>query len=607
MLSLVPMPRSVIEHPGSFRWESKNPIRPHHLRGLIAAQPSSRWTLEGGQVVEFVENPEIATEGYRLSVGETRIQIETSDLNGRLYAIETLSQLVEEDRIGCVTIEDSPRFAWRGMMLDPSRHFVPKAFVLKFIDLLRMHKMNSLHLHLCDDQGWRIEITKYPRLTEIGSKRSATQLRPGDETTDGVPHAGFYTQDDLRDIVRYAAEQGINVVPEIELPGHCQAALAAYPQLGNTGNQLEPSTRFGVIEDVYGVQPETIQFLEDVLTEVLDIFPSKFIHIGGDEVPKAQWKANPVAQAKIKAEGLANEDELQSWFIRHFDRWLSERGRRLVGWDEILEGGLAPGATVMSWRGFEGGIAAAKMGHDVVMAPTGFCYFDHYQSQFKSREPVAIGGFLPLERVYEFEPVPPELDAEAAKHVLGGQGQLWSEYLRDSDQVEYMALPRLCALSEVLWGKPEEATFEDFEARLRGHLVRLDSSNYRFRPLQPQIPAGYTRIGGWAVGDVGLDPYEVRCMVPADFDSESPFSIVVQYGGGAYGVWIDRIEIKSPSGGSIVEPLGSTGNFDERNAAHFEGLAGPVEVTVTIRSKGSGELERNTSGDIYGVSPAPPT
>lgn len=598
-LALIPYPHLVEHREGQFVWPARSEFQPRHLVGMV--QTMERLTLDAERHIEW-GHASLGKEGYRLLVERNFIRIESADEAGRRHAARTLVQLWDGQSIPCVEIKDGPRFGWRGMMLDPSRHFVPKSFVLKFLDLMAQFKFNSLHLHLCDDQGWRMEIKKYPRLTEVGAWRKATPWRPGSDDHDGQPHGGFYTQDDLREIVAYAAERGINVLPEIEMPGHCQAALAAYPELGNTGKQLEPAIRFGVIEDVYGVQDATLRFLEDVLTEVLEIFPSPFIHVGGDEVPKTQWRESAVAQQRIREEGLADEDELQSWFIRHFDRWLSERGRRLVGWDEILEGGLASGATVMSWRGFAGGIAAAKQGHDVIMAPTGHCYFDHYQSQIKSKEPTAIGGFLPLEKVYAFEPVPPELSAEEAKHVLGGQGQLWSEYLRTTDQVEYMALPRMLALAEALWGKPqvEGDAFSFFRDRLEPRLLDLERQGYRFRPLQPLLPAGYRRIGGWALEEVGADGKELEILV--EDPPEGSFEIAVHYSGGAYGVWVDEIEACGADRADRVDLNGSTGNFDERNVARFEPRLGPLTVRVKIRSKGTGGLERNNQGDVYLVS-----
>ena len=352
---------------------------------------------------------------------------------------------------------------------------MPKEAVLKHIDLLAMHKLNVFHWHLTEDQGWRIEIKKYPRLTEVGAWRPDSMTLPltrdaSKRKFSGVPHSGFYTQDDVREVVRYAADRHITVVPEIEMPGHALAAIAAYPHLGNTGKQLGVKTFWGIEEHVLGVGDDVFEFLQDVLEEVLALFPSRFIHIGGDEAPKKEWKANPAAQARMKEQDLKDEEELQSWFVRRIDTWLTERGRRLIGWDEILEGGLAPGAAVMSWRGEKGGIAAAKAGHDVVMAPEKPTYFDHDQS---ADEEPAVRGLNTLADVYAYEPVPAELNDKEAAHVLGAQGQLWTEYMPDPKRVEYMAWPRLSALSEVLWSPRETRDPAGFAARLETHLERL--------------------------------------------------------------------------------------------------------------------------------------
>jgi hexosaminidase len=433
-------------------------------------------------------------EGYRLSVGLDGITIRASAPAGYYYGAQTLKQLLPaaqfatgakatDVQLSTVEIEDAPRFKWRGLMLDTARHFMQKGEIYRFIDLMAMHKLNSFHWHLTDDQGWRIEIKKYPKLTEIGSKRKETMLgRYSDGKYDGTPHGGFYTQQDVRDVVKYAAERHINVVPEIEMPGHAQAAIAAYPELGNLGTQIEVGTKWGVFENVFNPEEKTVSFLQDVLTEVLDLFPSKFIHIGGDECPKTQWKASPRAQALIKERGLKNEDELQSWFIRQMDKWLEKKGRRLIGWDEILEGGLAPGAAVMSWRGMAGGIEAAKEGHDVVMSPTDFAYFDYYQAPSAS-EPLAIGGYLPLEKVYSFEPVPASLTPEEAKHILGGQANLWTEYIPSARKAQYMMFPRASAMSEVLWSPKSERNWAGFQTRLPAHLERLQSASVNFRKL----------------------------------------------------------------------------------------------------------------------------
>jgi hexosaminidase len=385
-----------------------------------------------------------------------------------------------------VHIEDQPRFGWRGAMLDTCRHFMPKDFVLEFIDLLALHKLNSFHWHLTDDQGWRIEIKKYPRLTQVGAWRKETRLGHEGRTQHGFdkqPHGGFYTQREIREVVEYARQRHITIVPEIEMPGHAQAAIAAYPELGVKGEPLEVWTRWGVNANIFNPNEKTILFMQDVLSEVIKLFPGTFVHVGGDEAIKDQWKASPEVQARIKELGLKDEHEMQSYFIGRMDKFLTSKGRRLIGWDEILEGGLAPGATVMSWRGVKGGIAAAQAGHDVVMAPTTFTYLDYYQSQEPGELP-AIGGFLPLETVYSFEPIPNELTPEQSSHVLGAQAQIWTEYLPTPGHVEYMAFPRLLALSEVTWAAKDRKNYPDFLARLAVHEERLKLLNVNFKPTK---------------------------------------------------------------------------------------------------------------------------
>jgi hexosaminidase len=438
---------------------------------------------------------QLGDEGYMLSARPGGVTLTARTEAGLFYAAQTLRQLLPPAifsptpladvawSVPAVDITDRPRFKWRGMHLDVARHFMPLEFVKKFIDLLALHKMNVFHWHLTEDQGWRIEIKKYPKLTEVGAWRKET--RAGHERDkagfDGVPHGGFYTQAEARQVVAYAAERHITVVPEIEMPGHAQAAIAAYPELGNTDEKLEVWTQFGINTHVVNVEESTIQFYQDVLREVLDVFPSKYIHIGGDECPKEEWRASERAQASMRELDLKDEDALQSWFIRRMDDFLNAHGRTLVGWDEILEGGLAPNAVVMSWRGEEGGIAAAKAHHDVVMAPNAHTYFDHYQSEDRTSEPLAIGGFLPLEKVYGYEPIPPQLKADEATHVLGAQGQLWTEYMKTPQHVEYMAFPRLCALAEVVWSPREGRDFAEFTQRLATHLARLDALNVNYR------------------------------------------------------------------------------------------------------------------------------
>jgi hexosaminidase len=449
----------------------------------------------------------LGDEGYRLTVTPTRITIRAFRPAGAFYGVETLRELFPPDifraapvagvawTVPAAEIEDWPRFAWRGAHLDVSRSFMPKEFVKKYIDLLALHKLNRFHWHLTDDQGWRIEIKKYPLLTQVGAWRSQSLVgvQHGYADTsqwvyDKIPHGGFYTQDDVREIVAYAQARFVTVVPEIEMPGHAQAAIAAYPWLGNTGQQLQVLTHWGVDQNILNPSDSAIHFMQDVLTEVLALFPSHWIHTGGDEAPKQQWQASPVAQDRIKQLGLHNENELQSWLTAQMSQWLAARGRALIGWDEILEGGtegLAPNAVVMSWRGIDGGIAAARAGHDVVMTPTSNTYFDYYQSQDNEHEPLAIGGLLPLDTVYAYEPIPAVLDSIQAKHVLGTQGQIWTEYQRTPKNVEYMVFPRLIALAEVAWTPKEEKGIADFKSRLARHLARLSALDVKYRPLDP--------------------------------------------------------------------------------------------------------------------------
>jgi len=442
----------------------------------------------------------LGDEGYRLDVSRSRVAIRAYRTAGAFYGIETLRQLLptaifrQAEMAGVawsipgIAIEDLPRFAWRGVHVDVARHFMPKEFVKKLIDLAALHKLNRFHWHLTDDQGWRLEIKQYPRLTQVGAWRPQTIIgRPDRDSTrwrfDGQPHGGFYTQDDVREIVAYARARFVTIVPEIEMPGHSQAAIAAYPELGNRGDTLPVWMGWGVDENILNPGDATVRFYQNVLTEVMALFPGRWIHIGGDEAPKTQWKASPLAQARIRELGLKDEDELQSWFTHRMDEFLTAHGRTLVGWDEILQGGLAPNAVVMSWRGVDGGIAAAQAGHDVVMAPGSHTYFDHYQSADTVAEPLAIGGYLPLDTVYAFEPVPPALTASEARHVLGAQGQLWTEYVPDAKRAEYMVFPRVCALAEVLWTPPQERDYGDFAKRLVTHLERLAALDVNYRPI----------------------------------------------------------------------------------------------------------------------------
>lgn len=450
---------------------------------VISTEPASR----GGADVALIladGDAEADSEAYGLDASARGIVLTAAGGAGLFYGLETLRQLMRPpDRsIPAVLIEDRPRFRYRGMHLDVGRHLFPVAFIKRYIDLLAAYKMNTFHWHLTEDQGWRIEIERYPRLTAIGAYRAETVLEKNLDpyVGDGTPYGGFYTQDAVREIVAYAAARYVTIVPEIEMPGHSTAAVAAYPELACTEGPFTVSTTWGVHEDIYCPTERTFTFLESVLTEVMALFPGPYIHIGGDEAPKRRWQESAVAQDVIRREGLSDEAELQSYFIRRIEAFVRQHGRRIIGWDEILEGGLAPDATVMSWRGTAGGIEAARQGHDVIMTPTSHVYFDYYQAD-STFEPLAIGGYTPLEKVYTFEPVPAELTAEEAGHILGAQGNVWTEYLKTPEAVEYMVFPRMLALAEVVWSPRETGDWESFTRRLPAHLQRLDALGVHYR------------------------------------------------------------------------------------------------------------------------------
>ena len=415
-------------------------------------------------------------EGYQLRVMANEIVIAAETEAGVFYGLQSLAQMLPVDwndavRIPLCKIDDSPRFSYRGMHLDVCRHFYSVEFVKKYIDLMARYKLNTFHWHLTEDQGWRIEIKKYPKLTEVGAWRIEK---------DGTRYGGFYTQEQIKEVVAYAAKRYITIIPEIEMPGHARAALAAYPQFSCSGEELPVANKWGVFEHVYCAgNDSTFLFLQDVLDEVIQLFPGEYIHIGGDECPKAAWEKCPKCQARIKSEHLKNEHELQSYFIRRIEKYLTSKNRKLIGWDEILEGGLAPEATVMSWRGIKGGIAAAKQQHDVIMTPGSHCYFDHYQANPKY-EPKAIGGYTTVQKVYSYEPIPKELTPEEAQYILGAQANMWTEYIATEHHLEYMLLPRMLALAEVNWTVVKHKSWDDFNRRLQAQFLRFDreGTNY---------------------------------------------------------------------------------------------------------------------------------
>jgi len=508
--SIIPYPQQLIPKLGSFSINKRtvvmcSPTRPEILK--LAEQFTDQVKLVTGMRLDirdismgdtansilFQPAPFDNAEGYCLTVSPKTIRISSNTPNGFFYGLQTLYQLLPPEIYGkkmverkswsvpAVLITDAPRFVYRGLHLDVVRHFFPVEFIKKYIDAMAIHKLNTFHWHLTDDQGWRIEIKKYPRLTETGSRRDETLVgyyfERFPQQYDGKPYGGSYTQQEAREIVAYAAERFITVIPEIEMPGHAQAAIASYPYLSCTPDlTIKVATKWGIFKDVFCPGDTTFHFLEDVLTEIMDIFPSKYIHIGGDECLKDLWKTNAQCQTLIKTLNLKDENGLQSYFIERIEKFVNSKGRRIIGWDEILDGGLAPNATVMSWRGIAGGIAAAKSGHDVIMTPGNYCYFDKYQAD-PVTEPATIGGYLPLNMVYQFEPVPTELSAEEAKHVLGPQANVFTEYMASTERVEYMTFPRLSAMSEVAWTNKDNKKWESFQQRMPAEFERYSQMN----------------------------------------------------------------------------------------------------------------------------------
>ena len=443
-------------------------------------------------------------EAYELKVAGEGVTVKGATEAGVFYGIQTLRKSLPvavgaNISLPAVDIKDAPRFAYRGAHFDTSRHFFTVDEVKTYIDMLALHNMNRMHWHFTEDQGWRIEIKKYPKLTEIGSKRSETVIGKNSGKYDGVPHEGFYTQEEAKEIVKYAAERFITVIPEIDIPGHMQAALASYPELGCTGGPYEVWKMWGVSEDVLCIgNDQSLKFLEDVFAELIEIFPSEYIHIGGDECPKVRWAQCPKCQARIKQLGLKSdakhtkEERLQSYVISHIEKFLNEHGRQIIGWDEILEGGLAPNATVMSWRGEGGGIEAAKQHHDVIMTPNTYLYFDYYQSKDTDNEPLAIGGYLPVERVYSYEPMPKSLTPDEQKYIKGVQANLWTEYIPTFSHAQYMVLPRWAALAEVQWSAPEKKNYANFLSRLPRLIQWYDAEGYNYAKHVFDVTAEFT-------------------------------------------------------------------------------------------------------------------
>ncbi len=500
---IVPVPREVEMGAGSFELGSETTVAlddadatlvrtlevwaaPYRAQGLplaIDEAGSIRLSVDGSG----------EPESYRLDVTANGIDIRGADHAGVFYGLQTLSQLMASDAevtggtlsVQAASIDDAPRFRYRGMHLDVARHFQGPDFVKRYLDHLARYKINHFHWHLTEDQGWRIEIDAYPRLTEVGAWREQTQIGHGSEEFDGdgERHGGFYTKDEVREIVEYAADRFITVVPEIEMPGHAQAALAAYPEFACTPGPFEVAQTWGVFEDIFCPYEETFAFLETVLSEVIELFPGPYVHVGGDEAPKTRWEESDYVRDLMQREGINEVEQVQGYFMRRIERFLNANGKTMIGWDEILEGGVAPTATVMSWRGTIGGIEASRRGNEVVMTPYSHLYFDYYQSEDRGTEPFAIGGFLPLDTVYAYEPVPSQLRETDAVNIIGAQANVWTEYMKTGEHIEYMLFPRMFALAELTWSPAERKDYDDFLRRLDWHTRRLDALGVNYRPL----------------------------------------------------------------------------------------------------------------------------
>ncbi len=533
-LGLVPLPREVKAYAATYALPQKISIYAvgkdaRDVAGLLQellaplGKTATLTTNRQAAQIRLITAATPSPEGYRLVVDQAGVQVTAAGGAGLFYGSQTFLQLLPARpaataRVPCVRIADAPAFRWRGGMLDVSRHFFSVAFVKKYIDFIAAYKLNTFHWHLTDDQGWRIEIKQYPRLTQVSAFRKETLIgaqqllkTPADFKYDGTPYGGFYTQAEIRDVVAYAQKRYVTVVPEIEMPGHSVAVLAAYPELACRPGPYETWTKWGVNEDIVCPTEATFRFFEGVLAEVCALFPGPYVHIGGDEAPKTRWKESPAVQEIMQREGFADVEKVQGWFNRRIEKFLQSKGKKLIGWDEILEGGISPGATVMSWRGEQGGIEAAKLGHDVVMSPTTYLYVNYGQNPqpHSPYEPLMIGGYIALDKIYNYNPLPQELTPAQQRHVLGPQANLWTEYITTPAAAEYMLFPRLLAVSEVAWTPAARKKYADFVPRMGQQFARLDAHRINYRVPEP---LGLDSLGLVKQGNNAV--FTLRSLVP---------------------------------------------------------------------------------------------
>ncbi|HLU88118.1 MAG TPA: family 20 glycosylhydrolase [Taishania sp.] len=543
---------------------------------------------------------------YELNINQDGIHISYTSQPSKLYAVSSLLQLVEQTEnsyfVKFQTVKDQARFSWRGQHLDVSRHFFTVEEVKQHIDIMAFYKFNTFHWHLTDDQGWRIEIKKYPKLTEIGAFRDSTLIGPyvSNPTQWKIEnYGGFYTQEQIKEVVKYATKRNVSIVPEIEMPGHARAALASYPHLGCTEKRPPLIGYWGVFEEIFCTKQETIDFLKDVLDEVIELFPSTYIHIGGDEAPKEQWKKCAVCQKTINDNELKDEHELQSWFVKQFDQYLTSKGKKLIGWDEILEGGLSPNATVMSWQGFNGGIEAAKLGHDVVMTPTSFCYFDYYQSVNRDKEPLSIGGYVSLEKVYNFNPIPTGISDDLIKHILGAQANLWTEYIKSYTHVQYMMYPRALAMIQNLWSvnKPDFSEFTNVLLENQLPILNNWKINYSKSFTEPKFEVSSSQMGiiveATSLGDFYNIELQYKDHKPEDFYASNTINRFV----------VQRKDLKTVQLNRIVATEKLFGKSTELKLMVHRGLGLEVQFETEPHSSYNLNASTKLTDGILGDTP----